>query len=101
MEALAFYMMTPRPSRFFLSLKNILSSTFLRTNCRLNVSVLCRIVMCVALRRSQEKRKIAHMLTVNQRGPSTDTWGRPAITHASSWAHRNKHFLASINFLTY
>ena len=40
---------------------------FLRTNCRLNVSVLCRIVMCVALRRSQEKWKIVHMLTVNQR----------------------------------
>ena len=65
------------------------------------MSVLCRTVVCVALRRSQEKWKIAHMLIVNQRGPSTDTWGSSDITHASSLAHRNKHFLASINFLTH
>ena len=87
------------PAICFLALKNILSSMFFRTNCRLNVSVLCRIFMCVALRRSQEKWKIVHMLTVNQRGPSTDTWGSPDITHASSWAHRIKISWHALIFL--
>ena len=99
MEALTFYMMTPRPSHFFPFIEKHFIFNVLKNE--LQAKRQCTVSHCY-VRCPQEKWKIAqHMLTVNQRGPSTDTWGSPDITHASSWAHRNKHFLISINFRTY
>ena len=69
MEASTFYMMTPQPSHFFFHWKkkhfvfNVLKNEL---QAKSQCSVSHCYVRCPS--RSQEKWKIAHMLTVNQRG---------------------------------